>query len=242
MFKNSNFDEHQYEQYDGIRDIIVNEIPVGKYNNILEIGCGCGHMTKELACKFPEAKVLGVDIVNDYINTAKKTYSNYRNLDFRCVNYQNLETKFDIIVLFNAFTELLKKETITKILNHFNEICQQNALIVLAEEFADDYIKEFALTKSINELIGYKYLNKKSTLKSFKNYELIKNELYNLEGQKLNIEGVAHYISYECMLNNEDNTFKLKPIEIWNKKKNKILKQGYIKINSKIRMCILRRK
>ena len=242
MFNNSNFDEHQYERYDDIREKIVNEIPQKHYNNILEIGCGCGHMAEILAKKIPNAKVVGIDIVEDYINTAKNLFNDSLNLEFLCQDYKDLNSKFDMIVMFNAFTELLKVDNINEIIKYFDKIANENALIVIADEFDDDYKKDFALTRSINELIGYKYLKLKKLSRTCKRYDLIKNKLYELEGQVLNIEGIAHYISYECMLNYADNTFKLKPIEIWNKKKKEILKQGHMKINSKIRLCIFRRK
>lgn len=241
MFKNSNFDEHQYETYDGLRKMIVNEIPDEKYKNILEIGCGCGHMTNELACKFSDASVLGIDIVEDYINTAKQIYRKYTNLKFECTSYNDLKQNYDVVVFFNSFTELLKKECYNKIIKGLTKLCSDDALIVLAEEFQDDYVKELRLTKDINQLIGYKYLRLKTLLKNLNRYEIVKNKVYDIKGQNLNIEGIAHYISYECMLNDCDNTFKLTPKKIWNKVKKRIFLQGYMKINSKIRLCIFRR-
>lgn len=72
----------------------------------------------------------------------------------------------------------------------------------------NDYTNELNLTYQINKLIRYKYQNIKSVRKSFKKYQLITNKIFELNGQRLNKEGIAHYISYECMLNKLDATFK----------------------------------
>ena len=153
MFKNSNFDEHQYEIYDFLRDMIIDEIPKVHPVRILEIGCGCGHMSKSLAQKFVNSKIVSVEIVAEYVKLARKYYSNYSNIQFGCKNYKDLSSKFDLIVLFLSFSELLKKDKLNTVVEKLYSLCNENASIVIVDEFRNDYTNELKLTYQINKLI-----------------------------------------------------------------------------------------
>jgi 2-polyprenyl-3-methyl-5-hydroxy-6-metoxy-1,4-benzoquinol methylase len=47
-----------------------------KPHSILDVGCGGGHFTMELAKQFPNAQVMGIDISNEAINFARKKLKN----------------------------------------------------------------------------------------------------------------------------------------------------------------------
>jgi 2-polyprenyl-3-methyl-5-hydroxy-6-metoxy-1,4-benzoquinol methylase len=47
-----------------------------KPHSILDVGCGGGHFTLELAKQFPKAQVVGIDISNEAIAFARKTLQN----------------------------------------------------------------------------------------------------------------------------------------------------------------------
>ncbi len=49
------------------KDILLSELPQKKYNNVLDIGCGHGFVTRDL----PGRRVLGVDISHEAIRKAK---------------------------------------------------------------------------------------------------------------------------------------------------------------------------
>lgn len=241
MFDNSNFDEHQYETYDNVRHEICSLIEQEKYKDILDVGCGCGYMSKELALTFPNANIFSIDVVNEYVKIAQKNFGNFKNIHFAQKDFENVDGEFDLIVVFNALTELLKTKSINDIDSKLNKLCSINGTIMLIEEFSNDFKKGLCLTKKINQLIGYKYISINFLKNKIKHFRLVYSRIYNLKGQKLNAEGTAHYISYECMLNHNDGTYGLSPLEIWKRYKKDILKNNGIVINSKIRLCIFRR-
>ena len=51
----------------------------GTPNRILDLGCGTGVFTAELAKKYPNAFVMGIDINNDHVQRAQK----------RCLSFGN---------------------------------------------------------------------------------------------------------------------------------------------------------
>ena len=67
--------------------------------SILDLACGTGILTEQIAKKFPKAKIVGVDITQDYLEIAKRKLSAYENVSL--VNQDaeklNLNYKFDCI-------------------------------------------------------------------------------------------------------------------------------------------------
>jgi len=82
----------------------LNLISKCKHDKILEVGCGEGFLTKELAkiCKTIDA----IDISQNAILRAKKYCQGYKNIRFCCKNFINFKpckTKYDIILLSEVF-------------------------------------------------------------------------------------------------------------------------------------------
>ena len=80
---------------------------------VLDLACGTGILTKQIAKKLPQAKITGVDITKNYLEKAKKKLMSYPNISF--VNQDaeklNLGKKFDCIT-----TSYLPKYCTSKIL------------------------------------------------------------------------------------------------------------------------------
>jgi trans-aconitate 2-methyltransferase len=70
---------------------------------VLDIGCGDGRNTTEIASRLPNGSVLGVDASHDMITFAQ-THAARTNLRFEVANAANLpfHNEFDFIVSFNA--------------------------------------------------------------------------------------------------------------------------------------------
>ncbi|MFB5609839.1 MAG: class I SAM-dependent methyltransferase [Nitrosarchaeum sp.] len=69
-------------------------------NTILDLACGTGILTKQIAQKIPHAKIIGVDITKNYLEKAKEKLISYQNISF--VN-QDAE-KFDLGQTFDCIT------------------------------------------------------------------------------------------------------------------------------------------
>ena len=61
---------------------------------IVDVGCGPGNSTLEIANCFPEAKIVGIDSSANMIETAK---GEYPQLDFKQQDVLELEGTFDLI-------------------------------------------------------------------------------------------------------------------------------------------------
>ena len=77
---------------------ILNHIPKGE--SILDLACGTGILTRKIAKKFPNAKVVGIDITKEYLEIAKKNSTDYKNITFIHQDAESLllNSKFDWII------------------------------------------------------------------------------------------------------------------------------------------------
>jgi trans-aconitate 2-methyltransferase len=72
---------------------------------VLDIGCGNGKTTAEIAARLPKGSVTGVDASADMVAFAKETWTSaHPNLQFHVADARRLpfEHEFDLIVSFNA--------------------------------------------------------------------------------------------------------------------------------------------
>jgi len=76
---------------------ILRKVPSVK--SVLDLACGTGILTRLIANAYPNAKIIGVDIMQNYLDVAKTNSQNYGNITF--VNQDaeklNLDLKFDCI-------------------------------------------------------------------------------------------------------------------------------------------------
>jgi SAM-dependent methyltransferase len=68
----------EYEGYlgrlGGIRGRILEELQIEKGMTILDIGCGYGYFTVEVAKKFPGVSIVGIDIAKEDVERAKELF------------------------------------------------------------------------------------------------------------------------------------------------------------------------
>ena len=76
---------------------ILKKIP--KCDSILDLACGTGILTQQIAQKIPNAKIVGVDVTPSYLEIAKKKLASNPNISFvqQDAEKLNLNTKFDCI-------------------------------------------------------------------------------------------------------------------------------------------------
>ena len=68
-------------------------------SSFLDLACGTGILTREIAAKFPSAKIVGIDITKSYLNVAKQNSNSFDNISFILDDAEEfkLDLKFDCI-------------------------------------------------------------------------------------------------------------------------------------------------
>jgi len=68
-------------------------------DSFLDLACGTGILTREIAEKFPTAKIVGIDITKSYLDVAKKNSNSFDNISFILDDAEEfkLDSKFDCI-------------------------------------------------------------------------------------------------------------------------------------------------
>jgi len=108
------------------RKPLINLIPIENQKgvNILEIGCGTGHVLKHIQKKYDVSHIHGVDFSNDMLKKAKSKLNN-NNLNLINDLYKKElyeESKFDVIVLSYAMTIINDYEkTLSSIKYHLKD-------------------------------------------------------------------------------------------------------------------------
>jgi ubiquinone/menaquinone biosynthesis C-methylase UbiE len=108
------------EKYKMIADEIFNFAPQGQ--SITEIGCGSGNLIRELAEKFPSAKITGIDISKDMLDLARANLSEIKNISLQELSIyglNELREKPDIIVFRNTLHRLKDAEKALQIIINY---------------------------------------------------------------------------------------------------------------------------
>ncbi len=66
---------------------------------VLDVGCGDGRITREIARLVPQGRVLGIDASADMITLARESFPETANLSFECMDARRivLPEKFDVV-------------------------------------------------------------------------------------------------------------------------------------------------
>ncbi len=72
---------------------------------VLDVGCGEGRLTIEIAKRVPKGNVLGIDISANMIREAQKSYCDVPNVSFERIDATkfDMKDKFDRAISFEAF-------------------------------------------------------------------------------------------------------------------------------------------
>ena len=117
---------------------LFNRTKGNKASNILDIGCGTGYLTKKLALKYKNAKVIGVDLAPGMIKEAikKNKLPNIKYLAHDCENLPKIGA-FDLIVS-NASLQWMN---LYKVSGCINKNLAQNG-VFLFNTFGPNNLKE----------------------------------------------------------------------------------------------------
>jgi len=89
-------------QRDWARELIL-KLNLKGTESVIDIGCGEGKITAEIASQLPGGKILGIDRSNNMIDLAKKNYPQlkYPNLSFKMIDARNLQFKEEFDIVFS---------------------------------------------------------------------------------------------------------------------------------------------
>ena len=68
-------------------------------SSFLDLACGTGILTREIAKKFSNSKIVGIDITKSYLDVAKENSSHFDNISFTLDDAEEfkLDSRFDCI-------------------------------------------------------------------------------------------------------------------------------------------------
>ncbi|TBR23798.1 MAG: methyltransferase domain-containing protein [Candidatus Nitrosotenuis sp.] len=106
---------------------ILKKIPTCE--TILDLACGTGILTFQIAERFPESQITGVDITENYLNVAKKKLKSHHKISFLKQDAESLslEQKFDCIVSSYIPKYCNPRDLIATCVNHL----KPNGVIIL---------------------------------------------------------------------------------------------------------------
>lgn len=245
--KKSNFKPGQYNKLNNVRSKIINDPNISNIlfnKKILDIGCGTGNFSFEIAKKNKTAFIKGIDIVESYVEVANIN-NKYNSVVFEKKDFINVINKYDVAVMFLGMTELLKKYPLEELLTMISKILCDNGHIIICDEFENDYSAEKdVLGIDIMKDIGYKFLNTDEFNKTVEksDFKIVYTNIIKTNTQTTNFCGSKIKIFYEYKLNEFDGTKSKTAAEIWNKHKNEIIKCRGFRTNNKIRIFVLQKK
>jgi|GEM_PF-1538242 len=219
--KTDNWNSEEYKQYHDTEEHSVFSIfPNHNFHGnetILDVGCGDGKLTAELAKKLPKAKIVGIDYSKSMIDGATKNYSHIPNLSFQQEDASNfsLNESFDFAFSFRALHWVKDKEGVFKCLYEalkpdgaivinmgakeksciscaFEELCDSNKWSPRFEDQAETYFSETAEdTEEYLKKAGFKKyrIEKCYTTHSFENQSALLSWLVCWVPHCVNLKG-----------------------------------------------------
>ena len=92
---------------------VLSSINFAKTDNVIDIGCGDGQVTFEIAKRVPDGMVNGIDSSLKMVEFASKRYNDRANLSFECVDITKKypsEQKFDFAFSFASFAWIKEQQ------------------------------------------------------------------------------------------------------------------------------------
>lgn len=129
---------------------ILNNFPFKGNENAIDIGCGDGKITVEIANHLPNGTVLGIDASESMILACKQVFGHIKNLSFQCISAEKFVTStiFDIAV---SFFTLHWIENPHKALNNIYQMLKNNGVLIITcgncPEIAEVFERENWKTK-----------------------------------------------------------------------------------------------
>ena len=113
------------------RQAILNELNIQKGQTIIDIGCGGGHLLREISLGVGEkGKIIGVDSSDFQIKSAEKFCSDLSNIELLCCNADNIMIKPKSCDAVTSTQTLEYIEDIDDVLRETKRLQKQNSKFV----------------------------------------------------------------------------------------------------------------
>ena len=163
-----------------------------KKNHILEIGCGTGFLSLELARA--GNNVRGIDVskksiqeANHNLHKVKKNEKLNLIFEVQDANYINKEKKYDTVIFFRSLHHF---SNVSKLLNQISKIINKNGILIICEPMRQNFNKLNSIFSLIFRLVLETWepfkekIPSKINYKFFKNYEKIITNEYTYKSKK----------------------------------------------------------
>jgi phosphoethanolamine N-methyltransferase len=134
------------EAIDLVLETVLSINPNIRNGKVLDVGCGFGGTLEYIKTQGFQ-HLYGIDMNQDSIDYAKAKYSGINFTQMDAFEADNLDDKFDLIILFNSIYAISDKE---KLLQVLNKIANPNAILVIF----DYSVKNNKKTLDIKDFAG----------------------------------------------------------------------------------------
>ena len=134
---------------------IIAEFALRGDEQILDLGCGDGVLTAQLATMVPEGHVLGIDASKSMIGMAKNLSGNNLSFQIQDINYLNYNSHFDL-VFSNATLHWVKNHDLL-LRNLYRSLCEKGLirLSFAADGNCSNLIKVLTTAMDLPEFVKY---------------------------------------------------------------------------------------
>ncbi|GEM_PF-2950065 len=201
-----------------------------KNKNVLEVGCGTGRLTLELAkyCK----EVIAIDHNEIAIEYCKEKYHNQKNITFLHKDIENLknfnDTDFEIII--TSWIGLHHAKDQEKIIENIYKLLKKDGTLLIIEAYPDsEYIQILNMLRPKESKM--KEMQTKLRTGLFKKFKNLNEKIVNTKYLFPNYERLEETFKIELVYEedsywNESDSLKLK--EYINKKKEFTVQEAFI--------------
>lgn len=149
----SNVSYYRYQQLK--YQILVSLLPARRYRRVLDLGCGLGGLTRELA-RYADC-VLGVDLSASAIAQARNLSGGYGNVHFEQADVLDLRPDwkdgFDLAVIADTLYYLspLTDNVLKRVRQSITDLLAAGGVMMLANHFFTDFDRESRVSRDIHE-------------------------------------------------------------------------------------------
>lgn len=188
------YKKNSQQQYDRARLLFKPEDFSGNAN-VLDVGCGDGKITAEIASLVPKGRVLGIDSSPNMIRLAKESFQ-LSNLDFQCVKGEEISTpdSFDNIFCFNCLLWIRKPK---EALDRLSKLLKPGATLTVLTYLKESSYVDF-LEKTLEQFPEYKKLSAAQTMLTQEDHRTVL-ETNGLDIQMFEVEDLT-----SCYSNQEE--------------------------------------